>query len=82
MMNDENGVVGASCTDPSPGYTFVFLFFIYWFSSFLTGNKMEYMYAITILLLYSCIKFNKILTNFLTIQKLIGNFLLEVLLLY
>jgi hypothetical protein len=66
MINDENGVAGASGLGPSAGYTFVFLFFIYWFSSLLTGNKMEYIYIITILLLCSWIKFNKILPNFLT----------------
>jgi hypothetical protein len=66
VMNDKNRVAGASGTGPSSGYTFVFLFFIYWFSSLLTGNKMEYIYVITILLLYSWIKFNKNLPNFLT----------------
>jgi hypothetical protein len=64
MMNDENGVAGASGTGPSAGYTFVFLFLFTGFLVWLTRNKMEYMYVITILLLYSWIKFNNNLPNF------------------
>jgi hypothetical protein len=51
---------------PPAGYTFVFLFLFTGFLVWLTGNKMEYIYIVTILLLYSWIKFNKNLPNFLT----------------
>jgi hypothetical protein len=65
MMNDENGDT-ASGTGPSAWYIFVFLFLFNRFLVWFTGNK--------ILLLYSWIKFNKNLPNFLTIQKLDSQF--------
>jgi hypothetical protein len=65
IMNDGNGTAGASGTGPSAGYTFVFLFFFTRFLAGLAGNKKEYIYIITILLLYSWIKFNNNLPNFL-----------------
>jgi hypothetical protein len=72
MMNDDNGAVGASGTDPSTEHTFVFLFLFTGFLVWLISNKIEYIYicvcvcVIAILLLYSWIKFNKKLPNFLT----------------
>jgi hypothetical protein len=68
MMNDGNGSVGASGTGPSVGHTFMFLFLFTSFIVWLTGNKMEYICHL-FLFLYSWIKFNKNLPNFLTIQK-------------
>jgi hypothetical protein len=58
MMNDGNGAAGPSGTSPSgtspsAGYTFIFLFLFTAFLVWLTGNKMEYINVITILLLYS-----------------------------
>ena len=69
MMNDGNGAAGASGTGPSgtgpsAGYTFMFLILFTGFLVRLIGNKMEYIYVITILLLYSWIKFNKNLLIF------------------
>jgi hypothetical protein len=40
MMNDENGVAGAS-GEPSAGYAFVFLFLFTGFLVWLTGNKIN-----------------------------------------
>jgi hypothetical protein len=69
MMNDGNGAAGASGTGPSAGYTFMFLFLFAGFLVWLTGDKIKYIYVITILLLFSRIKFNKSLPDYLTIQK-------------
>jgi hypothetical protein len=44
MMNDDNGAVGASGTDPSTEHTFVFLFLFTGFLVWLTSNKIEYIY--------------------------------------
>jgi hypothetical protein len=44
MMNDGNGVTGASSTGPSAGYTFMFLFLFTGSLVWLTDNKMEYIY--------------------------------------
>jgi hypothetical protein len=47
----------------------MFLFLFAGFLVWLTGIKIEYIYVITILLLFSRIKFNKSFPNYLTIQK-------------
>jgi hypothetical protein len=65
MMNDGNRAVGALGTGPSAAYTFMILFLFVGFLVWLTGNKMEY--VITIFLLFSHIKFNKSLPNYLTL---------------
>jgi hypothetical protein len=47
----------------------MFLFLFTGFLVWLTSNKIEHIYVIKILLLFSRIKFNMSLPNYLTIQK-------------